>query len=205
MLKRFLDISSALITVNYGRLYDQSKYQPELADALDQENYSKQALSLATFIYGSITLELSQIERLPVIEGFIRRYNESLLDIDYFYKTGIETEGLTHLFNKKRLKTLRYSTGPLFKLPDTSVYKRSIEQYQQRILQIHLAEDLFANIRLELTGDPMFEAITHAIEEFEIYMWKKGMECTECGVKTNLTHVEEGTMNYYCAECAILK
>ncbi len=200
MFKGFLDISSGLITVNYGRIYEQTKYDPSLIEALNQENYSKQALSLATFIYGCITLELSQVERKPIIEGMIRKYNEDLLDVDYYYKTGIETVGLKAKFNKNRLRELRYETGPLFELiPDTPYYKRSIEQYQQRILQICLAEDLFANIRVELAND--FGAILHAIEEFEIYMWKKVIECTKCKA-VNVKYVEEGTNRYYCEKCA---
>ncbi len=203
MLKRFLDISPALTTLNYGRIYEQTKYDPSIIEALNQENYSKQALSLATFIYGSITLELSQVERKPIIEGLIRKYNEDLLDIDYYYKTGIETVGLKAKFNKKRLRELRYDTGSLFELiPDTPFYKRSIEQYQQRILQICLAEDLFAKIRIEIANDPIFEAITHAIEEFEIYMWKKVIECTRCKA-VNVKYVEEGTNTYYCEQCAL--
>jgi len=202
MLQKFLDISSALITVNYGRIYEQSKFDPSIIEALNQENYSKQAHSLAIFIYGSITLELSQVERKPLIEGLIRRYNEALLDIDYYYKTGIETVGLKTKFDKKRLKELRYDNGPLFDLiPDSSYYKRSIEQYQQRILQIYLAQELFSDIRIELKNDPMFGAVLYAIEEFEIYMWKRHMECTRCKA-TNVKYVEEGTSRYYCEECS---
>ena len=202
MLQGFLNISPALITVNYGRIYEQTKYDPSIIEALNQENYSKQAQSLATFIYGSITLELSQVERKPIIEGMIRKYNEDLLDIDYFYKTGIETVGLKAKFSQKRLKELRYSTGPIFDLlPNTSYYKRSIEQYQQRILQICLAEDLLAKIRVELANDPLFFAVLHAIEEFEIYMWKRVMECSKCKA-VNVKYVEEGTNIYYCEKCA---
>ena len=202
MLKRFLDISSALITVNYGRIYEQTKYDPSLVEALNQENYSKQAVSLASFVYNSILIELSQAERKPAIEGLIRRYNEAILDVDYFYKTGIEANEMKKRFDRKRLKRLRYDSGPLFRLiPDNAYYKRSIEQYQQRILQLHLAEDLFGDIRIEIANDPLFEAVTHAIEEFELYMWKRSMECVECQ-SIQVAYVEQGTDNCYCSSCA---
>jgi hypothetical protein len=204
IVRRFIDISPALITVNHGRIYEQMKYDPSLIVVVEQENYSKQAVALASFLYNYMLIELSQIEpRNPIIDGLIRRYNEALASVDEFYKTGIEG-GEAALFDKKRLSALKYDNGPMFALlpPGSKFFKASVEQYQHRILQIYLAEDLFRDVRIEIRKDPTFETVYQAVEEFELYMWKK--QCIGCN-SNNVKFVEEGTNRFWCAECAAEK
>ncbi len=197
MISKFINTSAVFAPNTYGILYLNSKFNPELADALAQETYSKQMESLATFIYNSILLRLFGIDRDHTrIYELIARYNHTLKADDL---------GVLE-YSERKMKALRFESGPIFELPG-KVYEKTIHQYQKRIRKVYFAAGLFEEIRILIKRDSEYREIYFDIDEFEIKLWnatqQKGIgSCVDCG-SIKVTHAEQGTRNYFCARCAM--